>query len=118
MCKRARGSEGETTPRSDGKRLRRSSPDEEAQKDWVIISVDSPDRVPNDQPTLEGAPNEADASLEEGVPVGGPPNINEIGENAPSGVAATLMLRSRPVNTKPSRKRLPDRLLLSTYVLP
>ena len=40
------GSEGETTPRFGGKRLRWSSPDEEAQKDWAIISGDSPDRVP------------------------------------------------------------------------
>ena len=80
--------------------------------------MDSPDRAPNDQPVLEGAPNEADASLEEGIPAGGPLNIDEIGENAPSGVAAALMLWNRPADTEPSRKRLPDRLLLSTYVLP
>ena len=33
MCKRAVGSEGETTPKSDGKRSKRSSPDEVAQMD-------------------------------------------------------------------------------------
>ena len=38
MHKRATGSEGETTPRSSGKRSRRSSPDEEAQKDWKYFN--------------------------------------------------------------------------------
>ena len=71
MRKRVVGSEGETTPRSRGKRSRQSSPDEEAQKDWAIISVDSPDRAPNDQLALEGTPNEAGASLEKGILVGG-----------------------------------------------
>ena len=33
MHKQAMSSEGETTPRSDGKRSKRYSPDEEAQKD-------------------------------------------------------------------------------------
>ena len=43
MCKRVVGSEGETTPRSGRKRSRRSFLDEEAMKDWAIISVDSLD---------------------------------------------------------------------------
>ena len=46
MRKRAAGSEGEATSNPGGKRPRRSSPDEEAQKDWAIILVDSPDQVP------------------------------------------------------------------------
>ena len=54
--KRATGSEGEATPISDGKRPKQSSLDEEAQKDWEIISVDSPDRASNDQSILEGTP--------------------------------------------------------------
>ena len=41
--KRAAGLEGETTPRSGGKRSRWSSPYEEALKDWAIILVDFPD---------------------------------------------------------------------------
>ena len=118
MRKRATGSEGETTPISSGKRWRWSSPDEEAQKDRAIISVDSPDHAPNDQSALEGVPNEAGASLEEGNPTRGPPNVNEIGEKAPSGVTATPMLPPRHADTKPSRKRMLDRLLLSTYVPP
>ena len=44
--KRATGSEGEATSSSGGKRPRRSSPDEEARKDWALILVDSPDQVP------------------------------------------------------------------------
>ena len=87
MRKRTVSSEGETTPRSDGKRLKRSSLDEEAHKDWAIILVDSLDRASNDQPVLEGAPNEADASLKEGVPTGGPSDVEKIGEEAPSRVA-------------------------------
>ena len=35
--KQAVGSESETTPRSDGKWSKRSSLDEDAQKDWAII---------------------------------------------------------------------------------
>ena len=48
MRKRATGSKGESTPIFDGKRLNWFSLDEEAQKDWVIILVDSPDRASND----------------------------------------------------------------------
>ena len=86
MHKWAAGSEGETTLKFGRKRSRRSSLDEEAQKDWAIILVDSLDRAPNDQSALEGVLNEAGASLEEGILVGGPPNVDEIGEKAPSGV--------------------------------
>ena len=43
MWKRAAGLEGKIAPISDGKRSKRSSPNEEAQKDWAIISVDSLD---------------------------------------------------------------------------
>ena len=64
MRKRAAGSEGETTPRSCGKR---------SQKDWGIILVNSLDR----------APNKAGASLEEGIPSKGPPNVDKTGDKAP-----------------------------------
>ena len=43
MHKRVAGSEGKATPSSDGKRMKRSSPGEGAQKDWAIVSVDCPD---------------------------------------------------------------------------
>ena len=42
MSKRAADSEGESTPITDGKRPKRSSPDEEAQEDWAIILVEIP----------------------------------------------------------------------------
>ena len=78
--------------------------------------MDSPNRAPNDQPALEGASNEADASLEEGILDGRPPNVDEIGEKAPSGVVVPSMLPLRSADIEPCRKRLLDRLLLSTYV--
>ena len=95
---------------------KRSSPDEDAQKNWAIISVDSLDRESNDQPISEGAPNEASTSLEEGIPIEGPSNVDEIGEEAPSGVATESMFPPKSIDTKPSRKRLPDPVLMSTYV--
>ena len=71
MRKQVMDSEDESTPIFDGKSPRRSSPDEEAQKDWVIIPVDSPDRATNDQSILEGTPSGVGAPLKEGIPVGG-----------------------------------------------
>ena len=52
MRKRATGLESEATSSSGGKRSRRSSPDEKAQKNWAIISMDSPDRASSDQSAL------------------------------------------------------------------
>ena len=48
MRKLVVGSEGETIPLSDGKHPNMSSPDEEAQDDWAIITVDLPDRESSD----------------------------------------------------------------------
>ena len=118
FIKQVVGSKGETTPRSDGKRSKESSPNEEAQKDWPIISMDSPDQASNDQSVLEGPPNEAGAPLEEGVLTGGPSHVDEIGEEGPSGVVAASMLRPKPTDTEPSKKRQPDLVMLSTYVPP
>ena len=67
---------------------------------------------------MEGTPTEVSAPQEEGIPVGGPSNVDEIGEEAPLGVVATPMLPPKLVDTEPSRKRLLDRVLLSTYVQP
>ena len=80
--------------------------------------MDPPYQASNDQLVLEGAPGEAGAPLEEGVPTGGPSNVDEIGEGAPLGVAIALVLLLRPADTESSRNRLPDRVLLSTYVSP
>ena len=80
--------------------------------------MDSPDRASNDQLVLKGAPNEAGAPLDEGIPAGGPSNVDEIGDEAPLGVAAAPILPPRPADTEPDRKRMPDWVLLSTYVPP
>ena len=109
---------GESTPIFEGKRSNLSSPDEEAQKDLAIILVDPLDQASNDQLVMEGAPGQAGAPLEEGVPTGGPSNVDEIGEGAPSEVAIAPVLLLKPANTESSRKRLPDRVLLSIYVSP
>ena len=76
--------EDEPTLIPDRKRPKRSSPDEEVEKDWAIILVDSPDQASNDQLVLEGAPNEDSAPQEEGIPAGGP-SVDEIHEGSPSG---------------------------------
>ena len=80
--------------------------------------MDSLDRASNDQLILEGPLNEANEPLEEGIPTEGPSNVGEIGEEAPLGVAAAPMLPLRPADSLPSRTRLPDRVMLSTYVPP
>ena len=100
--------EDESTPISDGKRPRRSSPNEETYKDWAIIPMDSPDRAINDQPILEGAPSGVSALLEEKIPIGGPSNVEEIREGSPSRVAATPLPPPRPTDTVSSSRRPPD----------
>ena len=61
MQKRVANLEDEPTLIPDGKHPKRSSPDEEVEKDWAIIPVDSLDRASNDQSILEGAPSEDSA---------------------------------------------------------
>ena len=80
--------------------------------------MDSPNLAFNDQLVLEGAPSEVGAPLDEGILVRRPSNVDEIGERAPSGVAAAPILPPRPADTESSKKRLPNRVLLSTYVPP
>ena len=104
MQKRTAESKDESAPTSDGKRPRRSSLNEEAQKNWVIIPMDSPDRATNDQLVLERAPSGVDASLEKGIPAGGP-TVDEIREGSPSGVATAPLPPLRLAKTVPSRRR-------------
>ena len=80
--------------------------------------MDSPDPAFNDQSILENTPSEAGAPLEEGIPTGGPSNVDEIGDGATSRLAPAPILPPKPADTKSSRKRLPDQVLLSTYVPP
>ena len=118
MHKQRASSEGEATSISGGKRSRRPSQNEEAKKDWPTVSVEFHDRASSDQPALEGSPNEAGATLEEGVPIAGPLDVDEIGDVAPPGVADAPVLPPRSVGARSSKKILPNQLLLSTYVSP
>ena len=72
MRKRVASLDDEFTPIPDRKCPKWSSPNKEAEKDWAIIPMDSPDRASNDQPVLEGALNEDSATQEEGIPFGDP----------------------------------------------
>ena len=46
------------------------------------------------------------------------PNVEEVRIGAPSGVAIALVSLPRPTNTGPSKKRFPDRVIVSMYVPP
>ena len=83
MCKRSTTLEGEAFSSFGEKRPRRSPSDEGAQKDWAIVSVESPDLASNDQPTLRVCLNEANTPLVKGVPTTSPPNVEEVGMGAP-----------------------------------
>ena len=48
MRKRVMNLEDEPTPISNGKHPERSLPDEEVEKDWAVIPMDSSDRASND----------------------------------------------------------------------
>ena len=48
MRKRSTPLEGETTSSSEEKRPRQSPSDDEAQKDWAIVLVESPYQTSND----------------------------------------------------------------------
>ena len=82
---------GKTTPSSEvpsEKFLKWSGPDEEARKSPVVITVDSLERASEALPALacatQDASKEACASLEDGVPTGGPPNVDQVISEAPS----------------------------------
>ena len=52
MRKRYASLEGKATSSFREKRPRRSPSNEEAQKDWAIVLVESPDLASNDQPAM------------------------------------------------------------------
>ena len=87
-------------------------------KDWAIVSVESPDLASNDQLTLGVCLNEANTPLDEGVLDASPPNVEVVGMGAPSGVVTALAPPLKSTSTGPSKKRLPYRVLVSTYVPP
>ena len=48
----------------------------------------------------------------------GGPSVDDIGEGSPPRVVATPLPLPKPTNIVSSRKRLPDQVLLSTYIPP
>ena len=84
--------------------------------------MDSPKRAFDALPALEGASydasKEACASLEDGVSVRGPSNVDGVVGEAPSKIAVGPSFLARLANADPYRPRLPDRLMLGSYVLP
>ena len=72
-------------------------------------------------PALEGAfpdaSREAWASLEDGVPIGGPPNAVGVAGEPPLEIVVGLSFSARLANTGPRRPKLLDRLTLGSYVL-
>ena len=110
--------EGVATSSSGEKRPRRSPLDEEAQKDGAIVLVESLDLASNDQPALGDCPVEANIPLEEEVPIVNPPSVEEVGMGAPSGVVIAPAPPPKPPKAKPSKKRLPNQVLVSMYVPP
>ena len=56
---------------------------------------------------------EACASLEDGVPARGPPNVDGVVGEALSEIVARMSFSSKLANTSPRRLRMPNRLVLS-----
>ena len=88
--------------------------------------MDSPERASDALPALEGATQDASretcASLEDGASVGRPSNANQVVSEAPSTkivVGPSLLARRSSLATSSAHKaRLPDSLVLGSYVMP
>ena len=87
----------------------------EAQKEWAIVLVEFLDQASDDQPTLGDCLVEANIPPDEGVSVASPPNVED---PSPSRVVSSPVPPSKPTNIGPSKKRVLDRVLMSTYVPP
>ena len=78
-------------------------------------------RTPRDlgrHSTSQDASREAYASLEDGVPVEGPPNADELVRDASSETTVRSLFLARVANAGLSRPRLPNWLMLGSYVPP
>ena len=83
--------------------------------------MESPDLASNDQSALGVFLNEANTPPDEGVLAASPPNVEEVGMGAPSRVVTDLEPPTAPPKStgiELSKKRLPNRVLVSTYVSP
>ena len=101
--------EGVATSSFRKKRPRRSPSDEEAQKVWAIVLVESPDLASNDQPTLEVCLNEANMPLEGEVPAMSPTSIEEVGMGAPLGVVISPVPSPKPIASDQARNGYPTK---------
>ena len=84
----------------------------------MVINVDSPNRASDAQPVLEGAPKEACAPPDDGIPADGSPGVEGVVAKAPLEVAAAPSFSTRLASAGPRKPRMLDRLLLSSYVTP
>ena len=124
MHLRAASAQGETTPGFEvfgGKRPKRSSSDEEAQKSLAVITVDSLERAPDALLALEGtshnASREACASLEDGVLTERPPNADGVMGEAPIEMGVGSSFSAMLANIGPCKPRPPNWLMLGIYVM-
>ena len=62
--------------------------------------------------------NEANIPLEGEVPTVSLPSVEEVGMGAPSRVVIAITPLPKPTDAEPNKKRLLDRVLVSTYVPP
>ena len=92
------------------------------QKSSVVIAVDSPERVSDALLALESTSQdtfrEVCAFLEDGVPTGGPSNVVGVVGETLLEIVVGLSFSSKLANASPHRLRLPERLMLGSYVLP
>ena len=82
--------------------------------------MDSPERDSEAIPTLEGAAQEASREvskvLEDGVPAKGPFDTDRVARETPSEIAGGPLFSARLANASPERARLPNRMVLGSYV--
>ena len=125
MSKRAESFQVKTTPDPEvsiNKRPKRSGSDEEAHNSIIVITVDSSERASGAFPVFEGATQEAPratcASLEDGIPDGGPLNADRAVGKAPLEIVTELSFLARLANADPRRLNGPHRLMLKSPIIP
>ena len=67
---------------------------------------------------IQEAPREPCVSLEDGVPGGGPPDVDKAVGEAPLEIAIELSFSARLANVDPHRLKGPNRLVLNSPVIP
>ena len=84
--------------------------------------MDSLNRAFDAQPALEDAPQDTSKETcspsEDGIPTGGSPSAEEVVVEAPLKVAAALSFSAKLTSVNPHKTRMPNWLLLSSYVPP